>query len=441
MSNDRFTPQEQELLKTQEGAYAVIMGYLKSERGRIAPSVFNKLVLELGYHKLKKSDLVDFAKELQKDPDLTSLYNKAFERTIKLEDLTYKIEDPDSDVPFTIGLREQDIFAQVTNFLIDNEDNNARLRELRKLQREGVYMELLMRGLRKHLVEELKGMPRAKYLKTEVPEARKGDKSLILCFSDWHIGFMSFNMATGDYNFQRLTTSLQEIKDMTKQLIAENDIKKLYIVHLGDLTEKVDMRNVSQAYDAQFPFAEQISKGLRVLVDLLSDLSKFVHVTFTIVGGNHDRMTGGKDTVNNDSSAYIVLDALFTLQDSLGQLPNVTLVDNRSYIYRSDIYVAGSHIVCVHGDKGFKSGRKIPLFTKEELIDFLLSGHLHNFMISQEDYHRLHIQTGSTIGENSYSKEHNFPSTAPSQTIIILREGYKTPTIIPVMLSKEGKIM
>jgi predicted phosphodiesterase len=435
LSKDKFSPQEQELLKTKEGAYAVIMGYLKAERGKIAPSVFNKLAAELGYHKMNKTDLVNFAKEIQEDPELTSLYEKAFNRTVKLEDLTYTSEDEKSDVPFTIGVREQDVFSQVTNFLIDNESNNANLRELRKLQREGVYMKILMDNLKSHLVEELKGMPRAKYLRTEVPEPRKGDRSLILMFSDWHIGALVFNEDTGGYDFVKLTGKVQNAMTQTLQIVRELDIKHVYVFHIGDVQEHIDMRNVNQAFEAEFPATLQIAKATRLIVDMLMVLSKEVHITFGMVAGNHDRFSGDKnDKVYNDNSVYVILDTLFLVQEKFGGLPNVTLIDNREDTYSFTIEIAGKYILVKHGDHERKgTDVKIPRHIKNRPIDFYIMGHIHSTRLIQEDYKRFHIYVGSTMGANNFSKELSLPTTAPSQMIMVLTEGSDTPWFIPLL--------
>lgn len=422
-----LSPEQHELLYTKEGTFAVIMGYLKAERGKIAPSVFNKLITQLGYDKVKKHDLVEMARLISDSEALEGLYQKGYTREIKLDDL------PSDDAP----LVEKDVFQQVTSYLIANEDNNARLRELRKLQREGVYQKLLMDNVKAHLTEELKGMPRAKYLQTTVPEAPKpGDKSLILLLADWHVGALVFNEATGGYSFSKLTGQVQDILVRTLDIIRLLNVKHVYVFHLGDAIEHVSMRNVNQAFDSEFPATEQIAKATRLMTDMLISLSKEVHVTFGIVAGNHDRFEGNKnDKIYNDNAAYLILDTLFLLQDIFGQLPNVTLIDNRNDTYEFIIKVAGKNIKVVHGDHEKKSdGRKIPKHIKEIVIDFLFMGHIHTTGITQEDFARFHAYVGTPMGSNSYSKENNFPTTAASQMIVVLEEGSDTPWFIPLMV-------
>lgn len=426
MSNN-ITPKENELLRTQEGAFAAIMGYLKAERGKIAPSVFNKMVTQLGYSKQQKSDLVEMAEKLNGNPELNELYNRAVNREIKLDDIPNVVEDPGE-------LQEKDLFEQVTSYLIDNEDNNARLREMRKLQREGIYMKILMDNVKKHLTEELKGMPRAKYLQTEVPKPQKGDKSLVLLLSDWHVGALVFNKDTGGYSFEKLKGKVQNTITQILQMVQDLDIKHVYVLHLGDTIEHVSMRNVNQAFESEFPATEQIGKSTRLITDMLTVLSKQVHITFGMIAGNHDRFEGNKnDKIHNDTITYLILDTLFLIQEQFGGLPNVTLLDNRDDTYDLLVKVAGKNIKAVHGDhEGKAKDQKIPKHIKDEAIDFLVMGHIHTTRIIQEDFARFHVYVGSTMGANNYSKEHNFPTTFASQMVIVLTEGSDTPYFVPL---------
>ena len=435
MGRENLTNEETARLVTEEGAFAAVMGYLKAERGKIAPSVFNKLVAELGYPKQRKDDLVKVASMINSSETLSSIYNKAFERKIRLEDIPNAIGDTES-------LEEDDLFAQVTSFLIANEDNNERLRELRHLQRQGVYMKRLMDSLKKELFEEYKGMPRAKYLQTPKPAPKKGDRSLILAFSDWHVGALVYNADTGGYDFVKLTKQVQGMIEEVLALIEELDIKHLYVFHIGDIIEHLAMRNVNQAFEAEFNLAQQISKSYRLVVDMLMTLSKHVHVTYGMVSGNHDRLIGNKaDKVYNDTAVYIMTDLLFHAQEVFGQLPNVTLIDNREDTYEFTVKVAGKNIKVKHGDhEKKKDDQKIPNHIKAEPIDYLYLAHIHTSRIIQEDYARFHIYVSSPMGANSYSKEHGFPTTVGSQMVTVLTEGSATPWFIPVMFTKGGDI-
>jgi predicted phosphodiesterase len=458
LSIERLTTEEkQQLVESHKGPFAVVMGYLKAERGKIAPAVFNKIVTGMGFDRVKKADLVALGEEINNDPVLFSLYDKGYKREIKIDDVTEylreaKVEaekkfaetygeefDPDS-IP--ASLKEKDLFAHITNFLIANEDNNARLRELRKLQREGVYMKILMENLKKYMVEELKGMPRAKYLQTPIEPLKKGDRSLVLLFSDWHVGALVYNEKTGGYNFKKLQHQVKEVQRYVLDLIDELDIKHVYVLHLGDQIEHISMRNVNQAFETEFPAAEQVAKTTRLIVDFLLTMSKHIHITYGMISGNHDRIQGNKhDKVYNDTFTYIIIDFLFLLQDTFGQLPNITLLDNREDTYELLLKVAGKSIKSVHGDhEKKKESVKIPKHIKEEVIDFLFFGHFHTTGMLQEDYGRFNVSSGSPMGANNFSKELNLPTTYAAQTAVILTEGSLTPWFIPMVFNNKGNL-
>lgn len=432
LSNKKLSQEERELLGTEQGALAAILGYLKAERGKMPPSVVNKQMVSLGYPKQKKQDLTRVIAEFSSNPALENLFFKAYSRVIKLDDIPSALGEDDS-------LKETNLFDQITPYVVDKEGMNANWRELRKLQREGVYTQHLFEGLKESIVKELSGMPRAKYLRTPIPKPSKGDKSLILAFSDWHIGSLVYNEDTGGYHFEKLKGQIQDVIDQVQQLIEDLDIKHLYIFHIGDIIEHISMRNVNQAFDAEFPASEQIAKGVRVIADLLSTLSQRIHVTFGIVSGNHDRFQGNKnDKIYNDTVTYIILDMLFLIQESFGGLPNVTLLDNRKDTYEFTVKVAGKNVKVKHGDhEKKKDDVKIPKHIKDEPIDLLYLGHIHSTRIVQEDFSRFHIYVGSTMGANSYSKELNLPTTSPSQMVTILTEGSDTPIFIPIMLTNK----
>jgi UDP-2,3-diacylglucosamine pyrophosphatase LpxH len=433
LSNDHLTPDEIELLKTEEGAFAVFMGYLKAERGKIAPSVFNSLAKKLGYEKQSKDNVIKLAKKIQQEPELTNLYEKSFKRIITLDDI------PHPETNETL-ISEKDLFAQITNFLIDNEDNNARLRELRKLQREGVYTKILMDNLKKDLKEELMGMPRAKYLKTELPPVKKGDKKLILCFSDWHIGVLVFNESTGGYDFKKLELSVHSVIEEVLNLIDMFGIKEIYVLNLGDFTEHINLRNTNQAFDAEMTLSQQISKAVRLTVDVLSKLSKHVRVVYGQVAGNHDRLqTNKNDAISGDTTAYIILDMLFFIKEDLGQLPNVTLLDNRKDVYSLRLEVCGQNILAKHGDKEAKNGTKINKHIKDKTVDILYMGHYHYASMTQEDFARFTVIVSSPQGANDYSKSLSLPLTFGGQMVTILEEGRLSPIFMPLIL-KDGRI-
>ncbi|USL89336.1 DNA polymerase I [Bacillus phage vB_BceH_LY2] len=434
MSKHNLGNPELEALATFKGASAVIMGYLVRERGVIAPAPFNKLFTELGYERMNKDEISEVATDINGDGTLVYLYDLARDGKLHLQDIPNAQGEEEK-------LKEDDVFSIVTPYIEQKEDQASKLREFRKLQRDGTAMKLLFDKLKQSLLEELKDLPRAKHITSDLKPLQRGDKALILALSDWHTGLMTFGSRTGDYNFDRLVRTVNSIVEWTLEEIEDKNIKELHVVFLGDLIENTIMRH-SQAYDSEFHLAEQISQGTRLIVDVLSELSKHIHVTFSITSGNHSRFMQDKNSnISNSYVEFTVLDLLFTLQESLGQLPNVTLTDNREDIERFVIDVAGKRVVGVHGDKMPKGKEKISTYMKDgKEVSLLLSGHMHSTEIVQESYDRLWVQVGSPVGENDYSRSLNCPITSPAQMAIILQKGKKTKELIPLILDENGEV-
>lgn len=421
------------------GACAVVMGYLKRERGNIPVSAVNKLIKELGYDGMHLQELQTVASDINEDKLLSNLYELARKGEITLDNIPPVQHDEEEEKP---TLTEKDVFSAVTPYITEKTNNMADIREFRKMQRDGTAMKLLFESLKKELVEELKDLPKAKYIKTEVKTPQRGDKSLILCFSDWHVGMYVINETTGGYNFDMLTSYVDNIVDEVMKMVKEQDIKHLYVYNLGDITEHINMRNVNQAFDAEMHLSKQISTSTRLTVDVLSKLSKHLHVTYTQIAGNHDRMQASKnDVISGDSTAYVLLSTLIMLQEDLGQLPNVTVVDNRESMYAYTQEIAGLTVKAVHGDKEKKGLHNIiGKHVKTKNIDLIIMGHFHSTLIQQEDYARYKVVVGSPQGENDFSKDNNMSSSFGSQMIIVLEEGRKSPVFYPIML-KEGEII
>lgn len=187
------------------------------------------------------------------------------------------------------------------------------------------------------------------------------------------------------------------------------------------------MRSVNQAFDTEFTLAEQITKGTRLLIDVLSQLSEVTegNLRFGIVGGNHDRLQGNKnEKIYNDNVAYITLDTMLNLQE-LGVLNGIEIIDNREDIYTIEDMVANQRIVVNHGDNLKGNVNHIPKFIKDQVFDLLITGHVHHLRVKQEDYNRQHITVGSTIGYNTYSKELHLSKTTPSQQLLFLEHDSK----------------
>lgn len=397
--------------KSVEEIYAIVFGSLLRDEGKIVSAKFNKIINQFGLDRVSAKDLQDIYNEIDEDNYLSDIKDKAIDGKINLKD----VEDVKGDLPF----KDTKVLDTVSNYVVDNKRRLAELREVRKQQEPHAYAHMLMQDLREDFVKELD----KPILDREEDILFGGNnKELVVLLSDTHIGYVLKDNKTGGYNFEILKERLQHFVDKTKYEIQDRNINHVTVYFVGDLIEHVSMRNVNQAFDTEFTLSEQITKGTRLLVDVLQQLSEVVEgqLRFGIVGGNHDRLQGNKnEKIYNDNVAYIALDTLINLQE-LGLFNGVEIIDNRDDIYTIEDKVANQSIVVNHGDNLKGNVNHIPKFIKDQVFDILITGHVHHLRVKQEDYTRQHITVGSTIGYNTYSKELNLSRTAPSQQLLFL---------------------
>lgn len=406
---------------------AVIIGNLQRTFNKVQVGKYNKLAIDFDLEKETLASLKELILEMGEDDELNKIYLASSRGEIDLDDLRKEF-----------GKDNDNVFDVLSPYVVENTAVLARNREFSKLQREGAYLDHLISGMKDGLLKEWSGKKAFRYLNPMIKAKKEeSDRELLLCLSDWHIGALVNNMDTGGYNFDIFNKRLEKMLEETLRVAKEQGIKRIHVYHIGDIIEHINMRNVNQAFEAEFPATEQIAKGVRVVADVVNTLAGYgFDVTFGMVGGNHDRFQGNKnDKIHNDNVAYLVIDQLIFLQE-LGAIdPEVELIDNRSDVYSFKDTVAGKRIKVTHGDnEGKKVDVKIPKHIKDEVIDYLIMGHIHTTRIIQEDFSRFHVYVGSPMGANNYSAENNLPTTSPAQLLMVLDKNHNTPQFMPVFL-------
>lgn len=398
----------------------IIFGYLIGTKQSVRVSQYNRVAKEFGEDLVDEIGLKSYSIDIYSNKTLIEYMSKVITGELRIEDL-YEVT-------------AKEMYANTLPYVVAHEESLASAREFRQAMRNGAHMERLLQGLRTHMSTELSGV---QFHKSPPMIAKRSDDeySMIINLSDWHVGAIVYNEDTGGYSYQILKERLDTYLEEVLNLVLKFDISKVYVIHLGDWIEHINMRNVNQAFEAEFSATEQIVKATRLIIDFLERLSSHVAVTFGGIGGNHDRFQGNKaDKVYNDNVALVILDTLFLIKEQ-GGLANVDLIDNRDDVYSLEFDLAGRHIKAVHGDhEGKKVDQKIPKHIKHKAVDILLMGHIHTSRNVQEDYARFHHYCGSPMGANSYSKEHNFPTTKPSQSIILLPHDNDGNIVYNVML-------
>lgn len=409
---------------------AVILGTIQRTFNKIQPGKYNIYAVDFGINKEDRNSIKKLVSQVDEDSKLLSIYEDAVNGKYTVEDLQKDKNRPQEE--------QRTMFQALSPYAVDNQEVLANNREFNKIQREGSYLNHLINGLQQNLLSEYESFSRPKYVMVNKNvQFNKTKKEMILCLADWHIGALVYNVDTGGYDFKLLQERLDHLIEETVKTVKAQGVTHIHVYHIGDVIEHINMRNVNQAFEAEFPATEQIAKGIRVISETLNALASLgTKITFGIVGGNHDRFQGNKnDKIHNDNIAYLVIDQLFFLQ-SLGGLDKaVELIDNRSDVYSFLDTVAKKRVKVVHGDhEAKKTDVKITKHIKDEVINYLIMGHIHTTRIIQEDYARFHVYVGSPMGANNYSNENNLPMTSPSQMIICLDPEVDSPYFQPVFL-------
>ena len=401
---------------TVEELYAVVIGVLGKEEGKIVSSKFNKVINEYGLDKVSVAELKDIVNDVREDDYLNDLKNQALEGTVTLGDLR-SVEDKKV-------FDNNDYFKTVSTYVTENERTLSQQREFRKYAKQGAHINILMEDLKKAMLKELQ--PQNTLLENKYHNFvnTEKEKSMVVLLSDFHLGATVADYTNGGYDFSVLQRRMNQFVDTVIEDIESKDIIDVTVYFVGDLVEHISMRDVNQAFETEFTLAEQISKGTRLIIDILDNIRQYVPgtLTFGMIGGNHDRMQGNKNQkVYNDSVAYVVLDMLFMLQQQ-GVLKDIELIDNREDIYNIRDTILGKKIVVNHGDGLKGKGNHIPKFITDSHIDLLITGHIHHHRMTQEDYNRFHVVASSPMGYNNYAKELHLSKTKPSQQILVLEE-------------------
>ncbi len=166
------------MYKSIEEVYAIVFGVLAKDEGKIVSSKFNKILNEIGIDRVSVNDLKDISEMIHEDGYLNGLKNDAILGKVSLKDL----ESVEGKKVF----KDNNYLDTVSTYVVENEKRLSNLRELRKHQKNGAYMEMLMDNLKEHMVKELQGNPLVAHKKNL--GYSDNEDELIVLLSDFHIG-------------------------------------------------------------------------------------------------------------------------------------------------------------------------------------------------------------------------------------------------------------
>lgn len=252
-----------------------------------------------------------------------------------------------------------------------------------------------------------------------------GDKTLIICVSDWHVGYVINDYKGNSYNYKIAQLRLSRLLSEIHKEINKNNIKKVIIVQSGDITEGTYLRQ-NQSYNCEFNSNEQIVMAEELLFNFTQSVSEMeVNVDVYSVGGNHQRGNGNKDAnIEGDSNIVVINENL----KKMFRLAKNDRVSFKDIDYKEDCAVFdinGFKVKVLHGDKSPNNTKK--LYDSEASMDdcrydLIIQGHYHNFNVSSQNNGGKVITVGCLFGYNPYSKDKLQCLTYASQSLIVMQD-------------------
>ena len=293
--------------------------------------------------------------------------------------------------------------------------------ELNRIKRELSKYSIITEQIRDAFIDYIDiDIPKFMY----TPTLAKSKKVGILVVSDWHIGATVENVYGNNYNYNIAKKRVDELIKQTIDYGHVYGITDLRIVCLGDICEHVFMRNITQSFETEFNFSQQIVKASELLIYLCTALAQYFNVTISGISGNHDRMNGQKADNILDDSVIHVINFILQLFISFSNIPRLTYdsTDNTNLSY--DVEINKSLLKFVHGDNDNKKDKnKLQRYIQadKKMYKGLIMGHFHHYEVIERDYGGMEIYVGSLMGRNSFNRKLK-ANTDASQCLIIVDE-------------------
>lgn len=296
----------------------------------------------------------------------------------------------------------------------EKRENQQVLRELNKVKREVIDFTLIAEQIGKAIKEHDWSK-----LKFTYEELYSGEKAMIVCLSDLHIGAI-VNSDINTYNYkvaqERLNTYLNKVISEIK----ENEVSEVYLINLGDSVENPYMHNLS--FSCEFTMAEQIVKASDLIIKFMIELAKHANVTVAGIGGNHDRLNEDKNKSLDGDHAVKAINSIIKTFIENSNIERVTYEQANDYDHV--LLINGIYTKFVHGDLDSINDRG--LIAKHSYLDstdytLVVMGHYHHHWTKEEGLHGAVVGFGSLKGADNHGQK-NRRISSPSQGYILVDE-------------------
>lgn len=312
----------------------------------------------------------------------------------------------------------------------EKHENRKYLRQINKGKREIVDGSLFIKAVQESIQNVLSTINFKKVLKSHnfSPIVNHDNTRMILVITDWHIGAV-VNVEGNSFNYKIAQERINQLLDEVTAIAVQRKVYRIDIVYTGDILEHAYMRN-SQAYSAEFPVAEQMVKGGRLITSLLFRLSQQFFITYRGFAGNHDRLNGDKNgNIHGDTGMVVINEIVKTFVEA-SEIQNMMYCDTLPYSAEL-LNVNGKNFKFVHGDHEKKNDdKKIKNHSANDgvIYDAIIYGHFHHYMALEVGIDKWEIRVGSLKGSDDYSETLGLGS-APSQAVILVSEDGKIEPI------------
>lgn len=325
-------------------------------------------------------------------------------------------------------LKDEEYQKQVEEMNRELARNTIKYRDQRRSWNKQNYENTRFDEVMDLLIERMDNFAKVDFTPHPIPTIN-GDKSMIICLSDLHIG-QCFSSFFGEFNSDIAKERLQKYMSEILDIAESNNVSKAYVCMLGDnisnsLHKTIEVSNKENVID-------QLKLSIEYISSFCYELTKhFEHVYLASASGNHSRLQA-KDLAQHSErlDAFIAWDVCRTLENQK---------NFHSLLHRSiddgiaEINIDGRSYLMIHGD--FDNTTKQGYLKLSEMVgffpDYILCGHKHFCFYSQETKF---IQSGSLASSgDDYCIEKRLTGKASQMVCVCDKNGVKG--VYPVMLS------
>ena len=233
----------------------------------------------------------------------------------------------------------------------------------------------------------------------------EGDREAVLCFADTHYGAEFcikglFGDIINEYTPEIFEDRMSSLLTQTIDIIVSKGLTNIRVFSLGDEIDGI--LRVSQLMKLRYGIVESTVKYAEYICNWLNELSRYVHVDFYTVKGNHSELrliNQPKGTFTDENMSTVVNEFI---KVRLHGNPNFTFHTNESGLIFDSI--CGYNVLGIHGEvKNMESALRTFSNTYDVMVDILVGAHKHHFSAETVGRNREVVSIPSIIGIDDYA--------------------------------------